>query len=232
MIVLITGAARGLGRALTERCLQQGDTVLACVRAPSAARNLQDLLQTHPDRLYIYSIDVGDDASVANAASLIATQVPKIDCLVNNAGILKGASERIHNLDMRNIRESLETNTMGPIRMVAYLLPLILRSERPMILNISSEAGSISTVGNHSYGYHISKCALNMFSQILANDLKDHGVAVLAVHPGRMRTDMGLPDFPDSPEDVAQDLYEMMQARMDTLPQIRFVDRFGTPMPL
>lgn len=230
MVIMIAGASRGLGYALVVESLRRGDTVIAACRSLSSSRDLIEL-QTS-SRLRIVEMDIGDETSVSKAAQRVGREVGHIDAVINNGAIFLGHDQDIRELDIDMVSESLNVNTLGPMRVVKHFVPFMTGAGRKIIMNISSEAGSVTTCGSNGYGYSLSKAALNMFSQIAGHNLADIGIDVLAVHPSRMRTDMGRPDFPDSAEEVAAALYELLQlCEIDKL-KVKFVDRAGNPMPL
>ena len=90
-----------------------------------------------------------------------------------------------------DLEETLRVNTVAPVRVMRALAGNVARSERKLIVNISSRMGSIGEASGGNYSYRASKAALNMAVKILANDLKARGVTAIVVHPGWVRTDMG-----------------------------------------
>ncbi len=232
MIVVISGSSRGLGAALAQICLEAGDTVIACARHPETSEVLGSLVHAYSSRLNLFAMDVANEESVISCATEVAKRFPAVDVVINNAAVLLDGESRIAQVKIADIERSVNINTLGPIRVVRHFLPLLLKGDGRFVLNISSEAGSISTTGGGWYGYNISKAALNMFTQILGNDLRQQGVTALAVHPGRMRTEMGRPDFPDHPLDAARDLRRLLDIEAASLPPVRFTDRYGNAMPL
>src|SRR5262245_11387876 len=114
--ILITGASRGIGLALTRLYAQRGDTVLACCRSPSRAEELQALAQEHSVRPL--QLDVADADSVAAHARALADET--IDTLINNAGIIGQPRERqsARSMDFALWSEILSINTFGPVRVM------------------------------------------------------------------------------------------------------------------
>ena len=176
--ILITGANRGIGLELARQLQARGDEVIAGCRSPSP--ELQALGVEVVD-----GIDVADDGSVASLAEAVGDR--PLDVLINNAGIL--TSESLDDLDLDRIRTQFEVNTLGPLRVTKALLPRLGRGAKVAI--ISSWMGSLAeNTSGGSYGYRISKCAVNMAGLNLAHDLRPKGVAVLLLHPGYVHTDM------------------------------------------
>jgi NAD(P)-dependent dehydrogenase (short-subunit alcohol dehydrogenase family) len=139
--------------------------------------------------------DVADDASVEQARRTVEKAWDRIDILVNNAGTYGQRDDGLDALDFDEIRRVFEVNTLGPLRVTRAVLPLLEKGREPRAVHISSLMGSISDNGSgESYGYRMSKAALNMASRNLAHELKGTGILSVALHPGWVRTDMGGPD--------------------------------------
>lgn len=127
--------------------------------------------------------------------------VGRLDVLVHNAGIYPGG--RASTIDLEVVRQALDVNAIGPWRMSMAVLPLMRRHRYGRIVNVSSEAGSLASMGGDTPAYNVSKAALNAITRVLAADLRGTGILVNAVCPGWVRTDMGGPDAPRSPEEAA-----------------------------
>jgi len=209
--VFITGADKGLGFALTERFLTEGDRVFAGQYETDA--NLAPLSSAHPNRLTVVPLDVTDLGSVSEAAKIVAEHTDALDTLINNAGVhLEPEDARLEALDLDDghLQASMDVNAFGPLRINQKFLPLLRKGERKLIVHISSEAGSIADCTRRSwFAYCMSKTALNMQCKILQNYLGPEGFKVLALHPGWMQTDMGSPDADFPPEVPAQAIYEL-----------------------
>lgn len=207
-IVFITGADHGLGYALCEKLLSLGCSV-AAGRFLENGSNLSNLQKVYPDRLEIIKLDVSSTESVKNAYSYFKSKFAHLDILINNAGILGDIDKTIYDeIDYDDIIRTFQVNSLGPLRMINIFLPAILKGHEKLIVNISSEAGSIGNCYRKNwFGYTMSKCALNMESVLLYNELKDKGVRILLFHPGWMRTMMrGKLDTnaPTPPEEAAE----------------------------
>ena len=203
-VILVTGANRGLGLALVKAHLSAGDRVLGACRNPRQADELQALAKSHPGELDIIQMDVADDDSVAAGARDVRSRVGRIDVLVNNAAVGGGNDGSLETLDLAEMLRVLNINVLGAMRVIKSLLDRLRASPRPRVLNISSGLGAISTLTScQSLSYGASKAALNYVSRSLAFDLKRHGIIVVSVGPGWMRTDMGGPDAPLAPETAA-----------------------------
>jgi NAD(P)-dependent dehydrogenase (short-subunit alcohol dehydrogenase family) len=198
--ILITGANRGIGLEMTRQYAERGDEVIAICRSSSAGL----------DRLgvqVIDGVDVTSDDSVAGLVSVVKGK--RIDRLVNNAGILEQTS--LDHLDFDSMERQFRVNSIAPLRLTAALRDNLAEGSKVFI--ITSRMGSIDdNDSGGSYGYRMSKAAVNMTGKSLSVDLKDAGIAVFLLHPGWVSTDMtggtGIPV-----EESAAGLVE----RMDTL---------------
>ncbi len=180
-IALVTGASRGLGREVARRLVEEGYTVLAGVRNPATMKPLPGV--------EVMTLDVADPASISVAAASIKARPGHLDVLVNNAGILLDERDDVLSVEADLLRRTLETNTLGPLRLVQALAPLMARGGR--IVNVSSGGGQLSAPSTWAPAYCVSKTALNAVTVQLAAALKPRGIAVNAVCPGWVRTDMG-----------------------------------------
>ena len=233
MRVLITGANRGLGYALTELLTDKGNFVLAGMRRQGDPRNLLKIQQTHPDLVRIVTIDVCDEGSIVDASKTIDREYGCIDVIINNAGVLLAKERRIDELDLSEIRQTFETNTFGPYAVIKYFLPLLYKGRNQCIINISSEAGSLSTCFvTQLCSYHMSKAALNMMTQMFSNLLEGKNIRIFAVHPGRMNTDMNRDGAQIEPMEAAIGIYDIITGNMHIKERVKFVDYLGHPMPL
>jgi NAD(P)-dependent dehydrogenase (short-subunit alcohol dehydrogenase family) len=187
--VLITGANRGIGLALTKIYAQRGDTVYACCRAPNKAEQLQSLSKTHAVKIFELAVD--EDKSVAALSSKLTDAT--IDTLINNAGIIGKSGERqtATSMNFSTWAEMFNVNSMGPVRVMQALLPQLKRSKQAKVMNMTSTLGAISQDNPIYYGYCASKAALNKFMRMAAIELKQEGIAIALVHPGWVQTDMG-----------------------------------------
>jgi len=232
MKLLITGANRGLGYSLAHESLLGGHVVYAGVRDIRQADALLRLRERFPDRLHPIELDVSDEESVARAMGSTMELTDSLDGIVNNAAVMAETDKTIEELDMRLVRTTFEVNTFGPMRVVKHFLPLVLNGNDPSIIQISSEAGTILNAFGTNIPYSMSKTALNMFSERLRAYVGDKGIAVYAVHPGWMRTDMGGESAPEDPAKTAAAILRLMERKLKVTSKISFIDCRGRPMPL
>jgi NAD(P)-dependent dehydrogenase (short-subunit alcohol dehydrogenase family) len=230
--VLITGADKGLGFALTTRFLRAGLRVFA--GAYSSSTSFSALLQEFSETLTVIPLDVTEMGSIREAVKRVAEQVPALDILINNAGVLiEGEETPLEELDFsdQHLERTMAVNTFGPLRMLQQFLPLLARGRRKLLLNISSEAGSIANCTREKvFAYCMSKSALNMQSKLLQNYLGPRGFKVLAIQPGWMRTDMGGPNAEIPPEQSAEGIFAL--AMKSWSPEdVIYLDYQGNPLP-
>jgi NAD(P)-dependent dehydrogenase (short-subunit alcohol dehydrogenase family) len=232
MNILITGANRGLGYEMTSEALERGHSVIAGVRKPNERNEKLSLLATaYKGQLEIVQLDVADEESIAAAASRMKQLGGSLSAIVNNAAILVGRDSSIEELDMADMIDTLEINLLGPMRVVKHFLPL-LTDKAASIINISSDAGSITNAYAGDYPYAISKSALNMFSKQLHAYVQERGIQVLSIHPGWIRTDMGGASAPNDPRNSAFGILDLMERKIVTNNPFRFVDHAGHTMPI
>lgn len=183
-IWFITGASSGLGRNLTEQLLRRGDRVAATARRPET---LDDLRADAGDRLWVAALDVGDADQVRATVDRAFEELGTIDVVVNNAGY--GAFGSVEEVDDAEIARVVDTNLLGPIRVVRAALPHLRRQGRGRIVQVST-AGGQTTYPSFGY-YHASKWGLEGFSETLAQEVAPFGIGVTIVQPGATPTGFG-----------------------------------------
>lgn len=191
--VLITGANRGLGLEFCRQYAADGWKVVACCRHPEQSPDLDKLADQYSS-IQVEALDVADFSQIAALSEKLSDY--EIDVLINNAGVYGDLqSGGLGQLDYQAWTHSFVVNTQAPIKMAEMFLPQIKKSNKKLIVNISSLMGSIAdNTGGGSILYRSSKAALNAAMKSLAIDLKDQAVGVLIFHPGWVKTDMGGPN--------------------------------------
>ncbi|MFT3829109.1 MAG: SDR family NAD(P)-dependent oxidoreductase [Opitutaceae bacterium] len=190
--IVVTGTDRGLGHALAEQLLLAGDRVIATHRGETGG-TLRALSARFPGRLEPVELELGDNASVARAARRIRELTRTVDMLINNAGILGDIEHTVGDpqFDPDGVLEVLRINAVGPLRVTHALWNLLASSRDKLLVNISSEAGSIGrNWRDRWFGYCLSKAALNMEGALLHRRLLAVGGRALQVHPGYIRSYM------------------------------------------
>jgi NAD(P)-dependent dehydrogenase (short-subunit alcohol dehydrogenase family) len=201
----ISGANRGLGLAITQVALGEGDTVLAGCRQPEKSEELKKLKTQYASRLVFIPLDVVSDSSVKDAAAQAAKAVPQVDILMNVAGISPGpANASLEQVDLEKCREAFEVNVLGPLRVTRAFLPLLKKSNHPRVVHFTSGLASLSGKAEGGfYAYGVSKTALNMLSRTMSFDLKEDNIISVVLDPGWVQTDMGGPNAPLKPLEAA-----------------------------
>jgi NAD(P)-dependent dehydrogenase (short-subunit alcohol dehydrogenase family) len=208
--ILITGASRGIGLALTEIFLKNDYTVFTLTT--SISDELKSLTKINQSKLYNYICDVTKEETIVEACEDISIKTQSIDIIINNAAIhLDDRSKDLDEIDFISMKKTYDVNSIGPLRITKHFISLLKKGLIRRIVNISSEAGSITDTWRKSeYGYCMSKSALNMASKILQNRYKEDNIKVLAIHPGWVSTDMGGNEAPIKPHESAEKVYNLM----------------------
>ncbi|WP_312117324.1 SDR family NAD(P)-dependent oxidoreductase [Brevibacillus reuszeri] len=182
-IVVITGASGGLGKALTELHLQKGDLVIATSRSESTLEAFARKL-SHPEKLYIYPLNVGNNDAVRQFAAWVHVRFGKCDLLYNNAGM--AVFESLVLMRLEELEETLLTNIAGVMYTTRAFLPMMLQEKQGHIVNIASLAGQVATA--KAAVYAASKAAVIRFSEGLRHELVDTGIQVTCALPGPIDT--------------------------------------------
>jgi len=227
--VLITGANRGLGLEFCRQYAEQDWHVIACSRNPDDAFDLNSLASRHAN-VQLEQLDVSAFEQIDALSRKLASL--SIDVLINNAGIYAdNKSNGLGHLDYQAWTNSLLINTQAPVKMSEAFLPHIKKSDKKLMVAISSLMGSMAD--NDSGGsifYRSSKAALNAAMKSVAIELKNQSVGVLIFHPGWVKTDMGGPDALINAEQSVAGMRALI-ANFSLDQSGRFVKYDGTPMP-
>jgi NAD(P)-dependent dehydrogenase (short-subunit alcohol dehydrogenase family) len=205
---LVAGATRGIGLELAHQLAARGNHVTASARNEAARDELRIKLEKGAD-VDTLVFDTRDETGVRAAAEQIDEP---IDVLVVNAGAYGPERQSPLDLDYEGALELFSINSLGPMRVAHAFLPHLRKSGNARIVFVSSVMGSMAYEGVSNIAYRAAKAALNKFAQGLAAALEGQNVAVLVVHPGWVRTDMGGPDAPLSPKESAAGLIEVIDA--------------------
>jgi NAD(P)-dependent dehydrogenase (short-subunit alcohol dehydrogenase family) len=197
--VLITGASRGLGFELAKQYAVEGWRVIACCRKPEDAIALKKLAPSARDMVSVVAMDVADNDTVRNAALTLKDVV--VDILINSAGIAGVPQQSTGKIDYASWARVLDVNTMGPLRVLEAFTDNLARSERRLVVTITSGMGSLAdNTSGGSIAYRSSKAAVNMVMRSAAIDLAPRGITCVLINPGWVKTDMGGPDATLSPQ--------------------------------
>ncbi len=209
--VVITGAGRGLGLEITRTLIAQGHTVYGAVRNIDGVEALRSL-----EPAAVLELDLSDRDSIRSFGDALAEETPAVDILVNNAGIsshtqgIEPDQAGPWTVDPEMILAMINTNAVGPLLLTRSLIGLLEAGDNPIVLNTSSQLGSITYGGKHAsdLAYNVSKAALNMVTATCAST--NAKVCFVALHPGWVKTDMGS-------EEADLDVSEAAAAIVDSL---------------
>src|SRR5881275_2158905 len=187
---LITGANKGIGREVARQLAAKGFHVFVGARNAKAGRKAAEEIAKQAGKATFLEIDVADNGSVNTAAREFSDIEDHLDVLVNNAGIIVDGDDAILKISDDLLRKTLETNTLGPLRVTRAFVPSLIKSKAPRVINVSSGGGQL-TGGADGWApaYCISKTALNGVIMQLSAALPKF--AINSVCPGWVRTDMG-----------------------------------------
>jgi NAD(P)-dependent dehydrogenase (short-subunit alcohol dehydrogenase family) len=184
---LVTGSNRGLGLEVVRQLAQRGLRVLLGARdahkGEAAHASLPYEVRT---RVSVVELDVAGDALEAQ----LAAHGP-IDVLVNNAAVHYDTWQTASRAELQVVREALDTNLLGAWRAANAVIPHMRARRWGRIVNVSSGAGALDSLGAGTPAYSVSKAALNALTLCLARELLDSGILINAVCPGWVATDMG-----------------------------------------
>jgi NAD(P)-dependent dehydrogenase (short-subunit alcohol dehydrogenase family) len=198
-IAVVTGGNRGIGLEICRQLAQAGMHVILTARDEAKGKAAAKKLGVESHQL-----DVDSDESVKAFARWIKDTHGRCDVLVNNAGVmLDPRGSRVLDSKIETYRDTLETNLIGPLRMIQTIVPLMRKQGYGRIVNMSSGQGQLTEMGVGTPAYRVSKTALNALTRTTAADLHGTGILVNAMCPGWVRTDMGGSGAPRSVEQGA-----------------------------
>jgi len=189
---LVTGAGRGIGRAIALKFAAEGADVVCVSRTMENSQRVADEIQASGRKAWPYAVDVADGAAVTQAVENILAACGKVDILVNNAGVTRdGLLVRMSEADWDTV---LDTNLKGAFLFTKALTRAFMKQRSGRIINIASIVGLIGNAGQCNYA--ASKAALLGFTKSAARELASRAVLVNAIAPGFIETDMtsGLKD--------------------------------------
>ncbi len=220
---LIVGANRGIGLGVVKEMLARGWQVIATARQPDRADALATLAAQHAGKLTVERLDINDAAQIDGFGDRLRGRT--LDAVLVNAGVAGPAHRSASAATAEETGALMFTNAIAPIRLARHLLPL-LRADNSALAFTSSVMGSIAeNRGGHEL-YRASKAALNSLTRGLASEVTGTGTALLTLHPGWVRTDMGGPGAAVSVEDSARGMVDVIE-REQGRPGHRFLDYTG-----
>ncbi|TAE58693.1 MAG: SDR family oxidoreductase [Nostocales cyanobacterium] len=193
-IAVVTGANRGLGFEASRQLAKNGYHVILTSRDQTKGEKATQILQNEGLKITFHPLDVTSDESCQKLAEFIETEFGRLDVLINNAAIMidsRDGGKSIFDAKIDTIKETMETNVYGVLRVTKALAPLMKKHKYGRIVNVSSTMGQLIHIETGHPGYRISKTALNALTRILSNELQLNNILVNSVCPGWVKTDMG-----------------------------------------
>ena len=197
-IALVTGANRGIGLEVCRQLARRGHIVIASARDVAKAEAAIASLEKAEGTIHAIALDVTDRASIAAARTDIEQRFGRVDILVNNAAVLLAEHQTILETRLEELRTTFDVNLSGAVAVSQAFVPGMVARGFGRVVNVSSRAGQLSTMGDYAPAYSISKTALNAFTRQLAIETSGSGVLVNSACPGWVRTGMGGPHAPRS----------------------------------
>jgi NAD(P)-dependent dehydrogenase (short-subunit alcohol dehydrogenase family) len=195
---LVTGANKSIGFEVARQLAQKGIYVyLGSRNLENGIEAVNKLKAEGLKNLEAIQLDITNDESVKNARTEIGKKTKVLDILVNNAGIYGGYPQEALNATAEQFKSTFDANVFGVVRVTQAFIDLLKNSNEPRIVNVSSSQGSITLHSDSTYKYYdykgavylSSKSAMNMYTVVLAYELKDTKFKVNAICPGYTKTD-------------------------------------------
>lgn len=206
--VLITGTNKGLGKELLNVFLENGWFVYAVSRK---INSFQDITDAYKNSCIPIEGDVTNDDVAIRINRAIKENTSSLDVLINNAGIAE-LCFGLENVDPIDLENHFKVHVSGAFRVIKACLPFLKKVEQGCIINVSSRKGSIHNINAGKYRilmpYQVAKCAQNMLTACLNQELKETNINTYAIHPGNLKTDVAPPDADTEPSLAAVKLYQ------------------------
>jgi NAD(P)-dependent dehydrogenase (short-subunit alcohol dehydrogenase family) len=189
-VIVVTGGNRGIGFEICRQLTACEARVVLTARKRTAGEAAVKKLAGGKHAAAFHPLDVTDGKSIEHLSEFLKETYGHIDVLINNAGIIAEGEAPALKVDLATVRETLETNALGPLHLAQNLVPLLKSGSSPRVVNMSSGMGALAdNYGGHA-AYRMSKTLLNAVTAILAAELAGT-IAVNSVCPGWVKTDMG-----------------------------------------
>jgi len=230
--LLVTGTDMGLGFALTLAALEKDYQVYSCLYTTMNV-DMEALKDKYKNQLIVIeNVDIGSDDSVAEAVEIVSKTTDFLDVIINNGAINPdNFRSKLEDINFKIALDVLNVNTLGALRITKGFVNHLRKGYLKTLVNISSEAGSISqSYRITGYDYCMSKAALNMMSAMLQTYLKPDGIKVLAIYPGWMQTQMGGKNAILAPIESANRILKLVMDFQGLFNSYIFVDNEGKPI--
>ena len=209
-VVFVSGANRGIGFGLTLEMVQHGCKVAAGYRDEIRSQKLLAEAEKQGNILPV-KVDVTVEDDLKHLYEFIDDHFGHLNILVNSAGVNINDPAQVNELNWEDLAWSLEVNVGGPLMTSKTLYPLLQKGKEKKIVNISSQMGSIQLTNGGATPYRVSKAALNMLTRNQAIEYKKDGIAVVILHPGWVRTDMGGPAAPMTVAESVRKVFKIIE---------------------
>ncbi|GGD89638.1 SDR family NAD(P)-dependent oxidoreductase [Paenibacillus nasutitermitis] len=203
-VALVTGANRGIGKEISRQLALMGLRVIIACRDEWKGKQVVDEMRADGIQLDLLTVDISDKDSVQNLIQAVRGKYGRLDVLVNNAGVLLDHGTSLLELEEAVLRQTLETNFYGALRLSQGFYPMMVKQGYGRIVNVSSGVGAFDILQgkgglrSSSSAYRMSKTMLNALTCLLAAETMGADIKVNAMCPGRVKTDMGGADAPSS----------------------------------
>lgn len=210
MNIVVIGANRGLGYYLAKVFAEHNHHVIAGVFSKDSSPEINDLKNSYPQNVHLIPMDVSSEESIQAAAQAAQQLFGQVDVLINVAGVLLPGDREgtIVDTDLRELRLSLEVNTVGTVIVMQQFLPVMRGGGEGMMIMVTSEAGSVTNNGSVYPYYSVSKAAANKAVFVFRATVGEQ-CAIYAMHPGRMNTEMGRTYAQIEPNESAESIYRI-----------------------
>jgi NAD(P)-dependent dehydrogenase (short-subunit alcohol dehydrogenase family) len=209
-VAFVSGANRGIGFGLTLEMVHHGCKVAAGYRDETSSKKLLAEAEQHRNILPV-KVDVTSKDDLKHLYHLIKNNFAHLNILVTGGVFNKHDSAEVNELNWEDLARNLEVNVGGPLMTSKTLYPLLQKGKEKKIINISSQMGSIHLTDGGATPYRVSKAALNMLSRNQAIEYKGDGIAVVIVHPGWVKTDMGGPAAPMAVAESVRKIFQIIE---------------------
>ena len=189
--ILVTGGNSGLGRRFAEEFARRGNKVIITGRKQAT---IDEVVAANPG-MKGYALDVQDAQAIRDFAARVTAEHPDLNVAIHNAGIM--AAEDLTAPDPQLAEDIVTTNLLGPIRLIAALMPHMLKQDRATIMTLSSGLAFVPLVKTPTY--NATKAAIHSYTLSLREQLKDSNVEVIEIVPPGVQTDL-MPGQADDPQ--------------------------------
>ncbi len=205
-IAVVTGGNRGIGYELVKQLALKGFKVILTSRDPEKGNNITQKFNDFNLDVSFIEMDVNNQESINNAATIVNKKYGRLDVLINNAGVLFHEDQNLLKMEPTILEKTMTTNFFGAYHVIRTFIPIMEKQGYGRIINISSEYGAMSEMAYPEVGaYKLSKLALNGLTRLLAAEIKGD-IKINAADPGWVSTDMGGPSAPRTPEQATKSI--------------------------